>query len=83
MNRATRLLLLSRPGCHLCEEFREALESAYPGRFELSEASVDERPDWRNRYGDKIPVLLTADGVPICESFFDREKLARWAASGR
>lgn len=83
VSKPTRLLLLSRPGCHLCEEFRDALESAFPGRFELSEASVDERPDWRSRYGDKIPVLLAADGTPICESFFDPKKLTRWAERGR
>ncbi len=70
-----RLLLLSRPGCHLCEEFRAALEAAFPGRFELCDACVDERPDWRRRYGARIPVLLSEDGSLICESYFDPVKL--------
>ena len=83
MSKPPRLLLLSRPGCHLCEEFREALETAFPGHFELREACVDERAGWRIRYGTKIPVLLDDAGALICESFFDLEKLERWAASSR
>lgn len=81
--RRPQLLLLSRPGCHLCEEFREALEAAFPGRFDLREVSVDVRPDWHSRFGAKIPVLLARDGALICESFFDAGKLARWVAAGK
>ncbi len=76
MNRP-QLLLLSRPGCHLCEEFRDALEAAFPGRFELKEACVDDRPGWRSRFGEKIPVLLDGEGDVICESKFDPESLIR------
>ena len=65
------LLLLSRPGCHLCEEFRDELEQAFPGRFELREACVDDRADWRERYGLKIPVLLDASGTLLCATRFD------------
>jgi len=69
------LLLLTRPDCHLCEEFRAELEQAFPGRFEVREACVDDREDWRARYGLKIPVLLDADGALLCATRFDPEAL--------
>jgi hypothetical protein len=71
------LLLLTRPGCHLCEEFREQLEQAFPGRFEVREACVDDRPEWRERYGLKIPVLLAADGTVVGTTRFDPDPLRR------
>lgn len=75
-----RLTLLSRPGCHLCEEFREELEAAFPGRFELHEACVDDRPDWKARYGTVIPVLLGPDGALLCATRFDPGCLAGMGA---
>lgn len=68
--------LLSRPGCHLCEEFREELEQAFGGRCRLVERCVDDRPDWRERFGRLIPVLLAADGAVVCESRFDAACIA-------
>lgn len=69
------LLLLGRPDCHLCEEFRAELEQAWPGRFELREACVDDRPEWRQRYGLKVPVLLDEAGALVCATRFDPESL--------
>lgn len=66
-----KLLLLTRPGCHLCEEFREALEAAFPGRFELNERCVDDQPDWSSRFGREIPVLLDSEGQPVCRTRLD------------
>ncbi|MGH8457461.1 MAG: glutaredoxin family protein, partial [Stenotrophobium sp.] len=62
-----RLLLLTRPGCGLCEEFEaEFLAHFGAEAFELAHADVDSRLDWRTRYGLKIPVLLAADGALLC-----------------
>jgi hypothetical protein len=74
MSRAV-LTLLTRPGCHLCEEFRGELEAAFPGRFEVREACVDDDPEWRRRYGLKIPVLLDAQGRLLCATRFDAAAL--------
>ena len=74
------LLLLGRPGCHLCEEFRDELEAAFPGRFDVREACVDDRPEWRQRWGLKIPVLLDADGQLVCATVFDPDELSSLAA---
>ena len=70
-----RLLLLTRPDCHLCEEFRAALEAAFPDKFDVVAADVDSKPVWQRRYGLKIPVLLDADGEVLCETRFDADKV--------
>jgi Glutaredoxin-like domain (DUF836) len=69
------LLLLGRPECHLCEEFRDALEQACQDRFEVREACVDDDPDWQRRYGLKIPVLLDEQGTLLCATRFDPDSL--------
>lgn len=75
------LTLLTRPGCGLCDDFVEAFAAELPQRFgELAIADVDEREDWRGRYGEVIPVLLDAAGRVICETFFDADRVR--AATG-
>jgi hypothetical protein len=69
------LLLLGRPDCQLCEEFRDALEEAFPGRYDVQEACVDDRADWRERFGTRIPVLMTPDGRVLCTTWFDPDVL--------
>lgn len=70
-------VLLSRPGCHLCEDFFAALAAQFP---ELAAhtvwADVDTREDWRRRYGHRIPVLLDASGQRICAERFDAAAIA-------
>lgn len=55
----TRLRLLSRPGCHLCDEMRrqvEAILGDMPRTWE--EVDVDSDPELARRYGEAIPVLF-------------------------
>ncbi len=67
-----RFLLLTRPGCHLCEEFEEAFR-AHQGQaaYELEMACVDDRGEWRMRFGQRIPVLLDEAGNVRSEGHFD------------
>lgn len=54
-----QLTLLSRPGCHLCEEMRrevDALLAARPHEWEVIDVETD--PDLLLRYGGSIPVLF-------------------------
>ncbi len=54
----TRLRLLSRPGCHLCEELRsrvDAILSDVPRDWEV--VDVDSDRDLAARWGEAIPVL--------------------------
>ncbi len=71
------LRLLSRPGCHLCEEMHASvlpLVEARGGR--LAVVDVDSDPALRARFGDEIPVLLAADGSVVAKA---RDPLARIA----
>jgi hypothetical protein len=65
------LTLLTRPDCHLCEQFRAELEQAFPGRFDVHERCVDDDPEWQRRWGLKIPVLLDEAGLLLCAGRFD------------
>ena len=54
------LTIYSRPGCHLCEEMKAAVERAVhasdtPVRIDEIDISTD--PDLEARYGLDIPVL--------------------------
>jgi len=48
----------SRPGCHLCEEAKAAIESAgCDGEFTLEEVNIDDDPVLLDRYQYDIPVV--------------------------
>nr|WP_240954116.1 glutaredoxin family protein [Solimonas marina] len=64
-------MLLSRQDCHLCEEFEAALREHVGAEVVLRHADVDSRGEWRMRYGQRIPVLLAADGRVLAEGRFD------------
>lgn len=66
-----RYTLLTRPGCHLCEDFEVELMAAFDGRLEVETALVDSDPVWREAYGLSIPVLLAPDGGFICAATLD------------
>ncbi len=51
--------LITRQGCHLCEEAETLLRalSAELG-FDYREADVDAVPELRAEYSDRVPVIL-------------------------
>jgi hypothetical protein len=54
-----RLTLLSRPGCHLCEEMRkevDAILAEQPHEWEI--VDVDSDAELARRYGAEIPILF-------------------------
>ena len=54
-----RLMLLSRPGCHLCDEMRREIDALLADRpHEWNVVDVDSDADLARRYGDSIPVLF-------------------------
>ena len=60
---SARVLLLGRPGCHLCAEAREVVAAVCAELGEtFEERSVDDDPDLRRRYGELVPVTFV-DGV--------------------
>ena len=54
----TRLRLLSRPGCHLCDDLRNRVDTILgdvPHTWEI--VNVDEHPDLAAEFSESIPVL--------------------------
>ena len=71
----TELRLLSRPGCHLCEEMRadvDRLLANDPHRWEI--VDVDSDDELARRWGDTIPVLF------VNGRFFAKVRIPRLAA---
>jgi glutaredoxin len=68
----TVITLYTRPGCHLCDEARDAivaLRSAMPP-FELREVNIEHDDDLLTRYLERIPVVAV-DGETVSELQFD------------
>ncbi len=62
---ATRLTLLGKPGCHLCDDAR-AIVSEVLAEFPdvaLEERSILDDPALLDAYAEEIPVVLLDDRV--------------------
>ncbi len=53
-----RLILYSKPGCHLCEGLQEKLEQIDSLKFQLEVRDITERNDWFQAYQYEVPVLF-------------------------
>jgi glutaredoxin len=53
---AHRITLLTRTGCHLCDDAREVVRRIAGSDFD--ETDVDADPALRAEYGDLVPVVL-------------------------
>ncbi|MBD1822744.1 glutaredoxin family protein [Cyanobacteria bacterium FACHB-DQ100] len=56
-----KLILYSKPGCHLCEGLQEKLEQIHSFSFELEIRDITTRDDWFQAYQYEIPVLYFED----------------------
>jgi len=52
-----RLILYSKPGCHLCEGLQEKLEQIHNLKFQLEVRDITDRDDWFQAYQYEVPVL--------------------------
>ena len=66
------LQLFSRHGCHLCEVLLEQLLPLVRGTFDVEVHDIDQRQEWRDAYGTRIPVV-EYDGRTICQYRLDRD----------
>lgn len=68
METGSRILLLTRQGCHLCEQAQATIESV-ADRLDVSWCyqDVDSDPQLRAEYSDHVPV-----------TFVDGQLLSRW-----
>jgi hypothetical protein len=74
---AARYELVTRDGCHLCDEMAAVLDEVLPS-FGLSYSAldVDVAPELRERFSEVVPVLLR-DGRPVAKVRVDRAALVR------
>ena len=74
----SRLTVVHRQDCDLCEEMVAALE-ALNRKIRLPSITVvdvDGDPELARRYGLNVPVLLL-DGTVVCKHHLDAEELIR------
>ncbi|AFZ01924.1 glutaredoxin family protein [Calothrix sp. PCC 6303] len=53
-----RLILYSKPGCHLCEGLQQKLEQITTIQFELEIRDITTQDNWFAMYQYEIPVLM-------------------------
>jgi hypothetical protein len=63
-----KLVLYSKPGCHLCEGLQEKLAQVTDLDFTLEVRDITTHPAWFQAYAYEIPVLcqILADGHEHC-----------------
>jgi glutaredoxin len=74
---ATAVTLYGRPGCHLCDDARAALErvrARHP--FALQEVDIEADDELLLRYLERIPVVCLG-GDELYEHFVDEDDLLR------
>ena len=72
-----RYELVTRPGCHLCDEMEALLVEVLAARgLSFGRLDVDADPALAARFGAVVPVLLR-DGRPVAKVRLDRRGLER------
>ncbi|HJM89575.1 MAG TPA: glutaredoxin family protein [Dehalococcoidia bacterium] len=75
------VVLYSRPGCHLCEDALQLLESLRAEfGFALSEVNIESDPELERRFFVEIPVI-ELDGDVIVQAPIDAAVLRRALAN--
>ena len=62
MSSSIRLILYSKPGCHLCEGLQEKLESISSLNLEIEVRDITTRQEWFQAFQYDIPVLFYVSG---------------------
>lgn len=72
--------MYTRPGCHLCEEMKQALQAAdCANEYTLEEINIESQGELLHRYRYEIPVIFI-DGQ---EAFRHRVTAAQFKAAIR
>ena len=71
------MIVYSRPGCHLCDEAKNAIDSSgIPDRFTFAEVNIESDRELLRKYQYDIPVV-TIDGVEAFRHRVNREEFKR------
>ena len=68
------LHVYSRRGCHLCDVLIEDLLPLVRGVFTVEVRDIDSRPDWRETYDIRVPVV-EFEGRIVCQYELDRSAI--------
>ena len=72
-----RVIIYSRPGCHLCDEAKAAIQNAgCSERFTLEEINIESDAELLRKYKYDIPVILI-DGVEAFRHRVDVKEFIR------
>jgi len=74
-----RLTIYSRPGCHLCEVMKAAVDRVLPvvgTAVAVEEIDISTDPELEARYGVEIPVLVL-DGRKVAKYRVSDDELTR------
>ncbi len=58
LSKKMRLILYSKPDCHLCEGLQQKLEQIQGLSFDLEIRIITNREDWFQAYQYEVPVLF-------------------------
>jgi glutaredoxin len=73
----TTVTLYGRPGCHLCDDARDALlRLRQRTPFEIEEVDITTDDSLHARYLERIPVIAL-DGEELFDHFVDEDALQR------
>lgn len=68
------VIVYSRPGCHLCDDAKAALQSAgCDDQFTFAEINIESDPELLRKYRYDIPVV-TLDGAEIFRHRVDKAR---------
>ena len=84
MNKSIRervqVTLYTRPGCHLCDEAKEAMLAARcADEYTLDEVNIESDPRLLHSYRNDIPVILV-NGIEVFRHRVDSEGFRREVA---
>jgi len=73
-----RLRVYGRSYCHLCDDMIAALHALQDALgFQFEVLDIDAEPALEARYGERVPVLVDAQGKEICHYWLDEDALRR------
>jgi len=73
-----RLRVYGRSYCHLCDDMIAALHALQDAlSFQFEVLDIDAEPALEARYGERVPVLVDAQGKEICHYWLDEDALRR------
>jgi len=71
------VIIYTRPGCHLCDEAKQAIQAARcPDEYTLNEIDIESDSNLLRRYRHDIPVI-TINGVEVFRHRLTPEEFRR------